>query len=295
MYKYLIKIDNTFSNPAKVILEERAYPTLERKFNSIYQKLLEDAYDFNHHIKEPTVEYNLSQITNSNLDIDTTLINFMKKSHKDNNLLESLQNKIQDMFPNHIIVYVDGSKLEDGRSGIALYIPDYLTSQANRVSDGLTVYTIEATAILEALKFANKHLIHNPVILSDSLEVLEDLKRGRSRKRPKLFQSIHAVSELFSNRISVTWIPSHILPEHNVADNLARAATRQNITIMIHQEIKDVEAVIQTNLNKEWLKNWENYTKDKPYKAVFSFTPKGYSFNIKNRSMETMINRLRLH
>ncbi|MFI5407494.1 MAG: reverse transcriptase domain-containing protein, partial [Nitrososphaerales archaeon] len=71
IYKYLIKIDNLHSNPAKSILEDRIYPTLETKFKSKYQEMLEEAYDICQTKKEVSDDLDILLETTSNLAINT--------------------------------------------------------------------------------------------------------------------------------------------------------------------------------------------------------------------------------
>ena len=56
-----------------------------------------------------------------------------------------------------------------------------------------------------------------------------------------------------------------------------------------------MEAAMQSNLDKEWVKEWNKYSIDRPYSKIFELNIHGFTSNMKPRHMETTINRLRLH
>ena len=70
-------------------------------------------------------------------------------------------------------IFTDASKSDDGRVGVSFQIPSKNVSFQHRLSNNTSIFTAEACAILEALKYINGDEECGDVsIFSDSLEVV---------------------------------------------------------------------------------------------------------------------------
>ena len=129
------------------------------------------------------------------------------KSMDKNYMLETVTNNIETDYSTNPVIYVDASTQPDGKAAIALSYPDILATQSVRISNGLLPFSAEAVAIREAIVFAKKHSVKNPVILTDALSVVNDLKTGRSKIRPKLINSIIDIIQSYPTKVCIKWIP----------------------------------------------------------------------------------------
>ena len=89
--------------------------------------------------------------------------------------------KIEE-YKNSIQIFTDGSKASNNRTGIAFRIPSTNEKRAFRLQDNLSVSTIEATAIQQALI----HITDTPgnrdvTIFTDSLDILESVDKNRAK------------------------------------------------------------------------------------------------------------------
>lgn len=70
-----------------------------------------------------------------------------------------------------LLIYTDASKTQEG-CGCAIYVPQKLHEEIFKLNSKFTIYTCEAYAIYEALKYAETQEIRHVTILSDSLSVI---------------------------------------------------------------------------------------------------------------------------
>jgi hypothetical protein len=68
-------------------------------------------------------------------------------------------------------MYTDGSVFED-KVGVAVHIPSLDISIVYRSSNKLSVFSAELEAVFTAISLVVKHNIANPLILSDSLNII---------------------------------------------------------------------------------------------------------------------------
>ncbi|XP_041362020.1 uncharacterized protein LOC121377989 [Gigantopelta aegis] len=141
-------------------------------------------------------------------------------------------------YPEHIHIYTDGSKNPDnGRVGFAV-VEEKISKHAKlvkyaRLSDNLSVYTAELTAIYEALIWIRSKQYPKSVIFSDSLSSIQSLQTNRST-RPDILAAIHKVlNELNQLKLTVfEWVPAHVgIIGNEVADYGAKTALSITSTI----------------------------------------------------------------
>ena len=72
-------------------------------------------------------------------------------------------------------IYIDGSKLDDGLTGAAFYIPKFKIRKGYRITP-VNIMTAELTAITLALHWIEDYLPVSVVILSDSMSALQVIK-----------------------------------------------------------------------------------------------------------------------
>ena len=75
-------------------------------------------------------------------------------------------------FYGYLKIFTDGSKYPKGPCGIVIYIPEFEKGYGYRVSDFLSVYSIQMTGIITALRWVVDTKPLRSVICTDSIYVL---------------------------------------------------------------------------------------------------------------------------
>ena len=80
---------------------------------------------------------------------------------------------IKNTWNGFLHIYTDGSKLEDGRTGAAFFVPHYDVLKNFRLSD-ICIMRAELVAILMALEWINSFAISSSVVIfSDALSAVQ--------------------------------------------------------------------------------------------------------------------------
>ncbi|XP_025421877.1 uncharacterized protein LOC112691718 [Sipha flava] len=128
---------------------------------------------------------------------------------------------IQLRFPNHILIYTDASKSENG---VGFAVVHNQTTIKHKLPTITNIFTAENYAILEAIKLANSLQTNNFLIISDSLSVLTALKNPWSRNEITQITQ----SELINTQktFEFMWVPSHVgIKGNEMADEAASLAS----------------------------------------------------------------------
>jgi len=164
-----------------------------------------------------------------------------------------------------------------------------------RLPDGYSIYSAEAFAIYKALLYIKESDFKNYIILTDALNILEDLKFGResTSKNPCLLRKI--LDLLRETELSaLIWIPSHCnIKHHDSADRLAKQATAYDCTEDLTYSLHDYNRLVESLIWEMWIKSW-NEDKGCSYQNHFQPTANGVMFKQTSRRCETMLSRLRM-
>ncbi|XP_049880538.1 RNA-directed DNA polymerase from mobile element jockey isoform X1 [Pectinophora gossypiella] len=122
--------------------------------------------------------------------------------------------KINSAYNDWLHLYTDASKADDGRVGAAVWAPKYSTLLSFKCPPICTVFTGEAVALLEAVKFIRAHNFQKTIIFSDSLSCLYAIDSNQFTsisKSPLILQVREILYDCHINNIEVViaWIPSH--------------------------------------------------------------------------------------
>jgi len=157
-----------------------------------------------------------------------------------------LQTKKIDRSRNNLDVhiYTDASKTPDGRTNAAFCIPKIDFKCGVRLTDNITIFTAELTAIKLALMWIlenrDKVISRRSISLySDSLSAVQAIKNERTDCRPNMLNEIYEHVNNIENNITITitttWIPSHVgIKGNEMADRIAQHATsNENVQLDI--------------------------------------------------------------
>ena len=113
--------------------------------------------------------------------------------------------KVIAKYSNLLNIYSDGS-VSNGRTGIGLFTKYY--HECTRLPDGISIFTAEAQAILQAMKYGISRPERNDfTIFTDSLSCLTAIRKV-SEKHP-IIARIQNIMYHSSINIHLCWIPSH--------------------------------------------------------------------------------------
>ena len=148
------------------------------------------------------------------------------------------------------------------KTGYGIHIPDLKVNIHKKLTDHLTIYTIELFAIFQALLWIIDYKPDRAVIFSDSLSSLTSIQGYHCNLRPYLLLDIlNCFKELANLQIDVwlVWIPAHTgISGNEHADTLAKQATQLPIPHhLIDLAPDEIKPVIKKYLLSLWQLQWD--------------------------------------
>ena len=210
----------------KICLERRAIPAFRVRFKQLLNNCDIDADNIAIH--EELHDYPLWD--NPPIHCLTHIASF----EKENTLPDFYRNEfyiIKNNFPEHECIYTDGSK-QDNKVGYA-YVTSLFTI-ATRISDGSSIFTAEALAVLKSLEYIQLSTFQKFIIFSDSLSLIQSIESENIKNSivVSIFKLIGSICEL-GKEVLFCWIPSHCgINGNEKADRAAKQALSQEITPM---------------------------------------------------------------
>lgn len=207
---------------------------------------------------------------------------------------------IDSKFAEHLQIYTDGSKEPNsGKVSAAYVIPSLKISNTQRLSNNLSIYTAELTAIKNSLCWILENKNNKTAIFSDSLSALTSLKTNHSQSRPDILTEIIILyNQCLKNNLEVTlvWCPAHVgLSGNERADRAAKEGLN-------HEEVDTVMGLAPTEIysiiRKRVMQRWKD--------SIAAGPPLGPAYNTqgpslrrpvcysKNSRLDKCITRLRL-
>uniref|UniRef100_A0A3Q2R2S0 RNase H type-1 domain-containing protein n=1 Tax=Fundulus heteroclitus TaxID=8078 RepID=A0A3Q2R2S0_FUNHE len=122
-------------------------------------------------------------------------------------LYQTIQQYLVMRYKNMTQIYTDASKEENGKTGVAVYIPKENISIKRRTTDNLSML-----AIILALQWVLEVKPRDVVICSDSLSCLTSFKSGNSESRQDLLDEVsYLIYGIKQQKISIqfTRVPAH--------------------------------------------------------------------------------------
>lgn len=209
-----------------------------------------------------------------------------------------VQNYIDQHFADKVLVFTDGSKdPETGRTGAAVFIPQYEVAIKKRTTDHLSVYTVELLAILTALEWLEKHTKNNAIIASDSWAALTSINSIKSCRQDLVFKIHHTIYKMHNLGLTVgfVWVPAHVGVDGNEdADILAKQSLRsQTIEMNIPLSKAEGKAIVKKHMLKVWQEYWDSNDTGRHLYNIQKQVGLGRRLG-RNRKEEAVITRLRI-
>jgi ribonuclease HI len=167
----------------------------------------------------------------------------------------------------HTHMYSDASKSENGRVGAGLYNTITDDTQSFRLSDNVSIYKAELTAVQLAVSSLWLGAPPNKpaIIFTDSLSAVTSIKQRKSTSAPALLNNIlTAVHELQTEKnvlLTIGYSPGHV----NIAGN--ERADRAANTARTRKQV-DLPAVLELADYKRMARDWVQDKYDKLYQQT---------------------------
>jgi len=185
-----------------------------------------------------------------------------KKESLPNEQLNCALENIAIKWHTHLHIYTDGSKLDNGLTGAAFYIPKYKISKCYRTSP-VNIMTAELTAINLALDWIEDFSPVSVVIFSDSMSALQAIKN--MNKDGITLAILDKLTYLSINGINICfeWIPAHCeLQGNECADRLAKQATqKEGVDVSIPRNRFHLMNYMKMFYKQLWQNQWETIDK----------------------------------
>lgn len=143
--------------------------------------------------------------------VDLNIQQQLKKRSKHIPAWMIVKNYLEQHFGVKVLLFTDGLKdQETGCKGAVVFIPQWDVAIKKRVTDFLSVYTVEFVVILPALLWVEENNKNNAVIASDNWAALTSIKSGKSCRLELVVYKI--MYKLYKKELTVCfiWVPAHV-------------------------------------------------------------------------------------
>lgn len=211
----------------------------------------------------------------------------------------NVKKHVQEKFYGSLEVYTDGSKDPVlGVTGIGIYIPEIEKKISKRLSDKLSIFSVEMSAIIIALSWMEETRPDRILICSDSASVLESLV-SRESEREDLVNEVYTLLHQIQNNggiVGFCWIPAHKgIKGNEVADELAKKALKGNIIdVRVPLGKGEIKSVVRDIYKKEWQEIWDKGLKGRHLYRIKKQVITNKNIRGRNRKEEVILLRLRL-
>lgn len=296
---FAIKLKATARHPAKSILERNRL-SLSHKFTENSKPLYQKVKDFLDITNVDEMEApRVSDIAPWRLKIaaiDTALSNEVSKKESPE-VLKALALERIDMYKCTVNIYTDASRDTDNKTSAAFYIPSLQVQYKARLSDHLTIFAAELTAIKLALAWVLDHNNVNAVtIFSDSLSAIKAIESGRTTSRPNLLNQVLELLTGVDSTVVLVWIPSHIgLTGNEIADRLAGSAiANAQVDVHIPLEMGEAYLLVEQYVVEQWQRSWATCSNGRQYRQIEPDVGRKVKYTCNTRRKEVTATRLRL-
>ncbi|KAL1448037.1 hypothetical protein WDU94_012202 [Cyamophila willieti] len=160
-----------------------------------------------------------------------------------------------------------------------------------------TVFTAEAQAILQALKYIKqKTTPDNYLILTDSLSTLHAIKNTSTKKFiVEEIQALYTLNLTKKNDIKFIWVPSHVNIEGNEqADEAAKQACASDECMYLPEvDVEDAKSYMKKFIKLKWHEEWRNTERNKLREIKSDVSPWIPDEKL-NRREQVVLSRIRI-
>ena len=179
-------------------------------------------------------------------------------------LVTSLTKEKLQEISDYMQIYTDGS-ITDLGTGCAFVIPQMNHVKRFSLNYGISIFTVELFAILQALTFVNKMDIppEKAAIISDSKSALQVLAKKQTKNRSEMVNEILTLTNNLRQKgthVKLLWTPSHCgIKGNEMADSEAKKAaeeapqkTKEGHSTNIKLSLRELKTKITAAVIDDW-------------------------------------------
>ena len=202
-------------------------------------------------------------------------------------------NNLKSQYVGYEFLYTDGAKNDRG-VGCALVHGNRCLQF--KLPEICSVFTAEAVAILEALKYVESENFHKCVVCTDSLSVVTALRSAVS-DNPVLNDILDTIHRLLhmGRRVIIIWVPGHCnIPGNEMADTNAKLAIDLDGIYGLQVGHREYHPHIRKTVRELFNRLWLDYNPQTTLRSIKDQVGCWSSSTRVNRREEIVLCRLRL-
>ena len=206
--------------------------------------------------------------------IDTELLNKKKEHPNDLFFAAYCENYLNSSYYGFLKIFTDGSKEpSSGHCSIGIYIPEFKRKYKFRITNYLSIYSVEMVGIITALRWVEEVQPLKSIICTDSMSVLQSFE-GTSSRDDLILEIKYLLANIRNLGIIVQfcWVPAHIgIKGNEMADKIAKKALeKEHIDIKVPLGKGEAKSIIKNETMQKWQDEWESDPKARQYHKVQS-------------------------
>lgn len=230
--------------------------------------------------EDPTTQLNWED---SNYRINTDIPERLSPAAKQNYFKELCHTE----YPNHLHIYTDGSKTDDG-VGCGIFSHNLNLNTSICLPNHLSIFSAEAFAILKAIENCHRGLY---VIFSDSKSVLVAV--ANNNPNHPWVTRIRNILQGKKGNIELCWVPAHVnIFGNEKADDLAKIGATLQDPLDIETPFADFKRLINTKIAQAWQNKW--YVNQSKLRHIKNTTHEWNSSYNEDRHFSRILTRLRI-
>ncbi|KAF6197923.1 hypothetical protein GE061_007666 [Apolygus lucorum] len=164
--------------------------------------------------------------------------------------------QLYSRFPGGYVIYTDGSKASDG-CGCAFYDPQTGTSGAFKLNTLASIFTCEAVAIREALRYAGTRSEELVVVVTDCRSALLKLSNFCMQANVnhifiEILEEVYRM-KVRGQKVRFVWTRAHVgVTGNEFADSLSNSARRNGLNLDVRLPFTDLYVVAYRQLKAGW-------------------------------------------
>ena len=229
---------------------------------------------------------------------DRSLTSLMRKTTSNPTEMKAYSMSLIDSYNGRLHIYTDASKMADGRAGAAFYVDSIGWGHAARLTDDVSIYAAELTAIQMAVNWllTSARSTQEVVIFTDSLSSVESFRNQASNSQPIIFAEAMTSLNRLQQKVTVAWIPSHTgIRGNDIVDDMAKhGALRAAVEIALPLEYQQEKTTIGNYILGLWQAQYDREKSGAFYREIEPIVSSKIKYSSTDRRKEVTISRLRL-
>ena len=167
----------------------------------------------------------------------------------------------EEIYRDFIEIYTDGSKLEDGSTSAAMYLPHQEKVTSWKINPQHSVLGSELYAIFKAVQFvASKPVLqnHNIIIFTDSKSALHIIANTFDPSYKSITFQIQKFLLNLGERVKLQWVRGHIgVVGNEIADRGANLGHTNSFSALTDLNFNEVLKLVKERCFKLWIRLWK--------------------------------------